>query len=175
MTDIFLGNSEKDVDRVFINRLPGGRSKEMMRKTEVRLSTFSELEEILRRRGFISYYTGGLAGKEAAGCIREMIDKNYMNADASREYADRVHLSQTYVCKMFREENGVSIGKLIFSRRMEKAAELLQSTNLTIREVAVRVGYPNFSYFCKRFKDYYAMTPRTFRRQYWMHREEIGN
>lgn len=151
--------------RIFEGELSREESSEIRKRMEERVLSFSELEEEMRRGTEAVYQSGMLDGREAACYIRDMIDWNYMKKEAAREYAGRVHLSQTYICRVFREQTGQSIGRVIFERRMEKAAELLLSTNLMVREVAERVGYLNFSYFCKRFRDYYMMTPNAFRRK----------
>jgi two-component system response regulator YesN len=48
-------------------------------------------------------------------------------------------------------------------QRMEFAKKYLKETGLTISEIAIRVGYNNFSYFSKTFKDYTGKTPNEFR------------
>ncbi|MDO4477978.1 MAG: AraC family transcriptional regulator [Lachnospiraceae bacterium] len=127
-------------------------------------------EAVRQRRGEAeseSYY-GRVAmdGNRAVSFIRDVIDWNYTSGESAKEYADLVHLSQTYICRMFRKKNGKSIGRWILERRMEKACDLLVNTDLMVRDVAERVGYTNFSYFCKRFKDFHHMTPNDYRKKY---------
>ena len=100
---------------------------------------------------------------EAAGAVREMIQYNYMKPDSARQYAARVHISLTYLCRAFRRETGKSIGGYILQVRMQRAADHLAHSNLMIKEVARAVGYSNFSYFCRRFRAFYNMTPAEYR------------
>lgn len=159
--------------RTFEEEASREENSERRKRMKERVLSFSEIE-VKMKKGQASWYQSGmLDGREAACYIRDMIDWNYMKREAAREYAGKVHLSQTYICRVFREQTGQSIGKVIFERRMEKAAELLLSTNLMVREVAERVGYLNFSYFCKRFRDYYMMTPNTFRRKSCMTEDTV--
>lgn len=103
-------------------------------------------------------------GAEASQVVRELIDYNYMSGNTARDYAAMVHLSLTYMCRIFRRENNISIGEYITKVRLENAGVLLIRSNRLVKDVARMVGYPNFSYFCKRFKDYYHMTPAEYRR-----------
>ena len=104
--------------------------------------------------------------REAAGAVRELIQYNYMRPDSARQYAARVHMSLTYLCRTFQKETGKSIGDYIFEIRMQKAADHLIHSNLMIKEIAKAVGYANFSYFCRRFKSYYGVTPAEYRSQF---------
>lgn len=49
-------------------------------------------------------------------------------------------------------------------KRMEKAAELLETTNLKVIEIASSVGYENQGKFAKAFADTYGVSPLEFRR-----------
>ena len=62
-------------------------------------------------------------------------------------------------------ETVVNVGASLRGYRasMEFAKKYLKETGLTISEIAIRVGYNNFSYFSKTFKDYTGKTPNEFR------------
>ena len=49
--------------------------------------------------------------------------------------------------------------------RTAKACELLENTDLSIAQISEKVGYPNVSYFCQSFREYYGMTPQKYRDQ----------
>ena len=46
---------------------------------------------------------------------------------------------------------------------MQKAQEYLRYTNLSVSKIALEVGYSNFSYFSKSFRDYAGCTPNEYR------------
>ena len=50
-------------------------------------------------------------------------------------------------------------------QRLELAARLIMSKDLSIREVAEQVGYANKSYFSKLFRDKYGVLPRDYRKK----------
>ena len=80
-----------------------------------------------------------------------------------------VCLSPNYMCMLFRESEGMSLGTFIEQSRMQRAAYLLITEDSQMQEIAARVGYRRVSYFCRAFKSYYGCTPRTYR---YAHRAE---
>ena len=51
----------------------------------------------------------------------------------------------------------------IKSVRMEKAKDLLEQTMMKIVDISTACGYPNVSYFCSSFREYYGISPQKFR------------
>lgn len=97
--------------------------------------------------------------------IRRYIEL-HLDEELSRQYvADFVGLSPDYVVKLFKKEMGLSISDYILERRMSRAKELLLKSDMTISDVALSVGYSNFSYFSTLFRKETSMTPQEFRRQ----------
>lgn len=52
----------------------------------------------------------------------------------------------------------------IIRRRIGEAQRLLFTTDLSITEVSVRVGYDNISYFNNQFKRFAGMSPQNYRK-----------
>lgn len=77
--------------------------------------------------------------------------------------ADMVCLAPSYLSHIFKKETGVNLSKFIKAYRMEKARELLENSHEKIISVANSVGYPNVSYFCQSFRDFYGISPQKFR------------
>lgn len=82
-----------------------------------------------------------------------------------KKLAELVYLSEDYVSKLFSGAMGTTIPAYITRCRMDKAKDYLESTALTISQIALETGYTNFSYFSKNFRDYTGMTPNEFREQ----------
>ena len=57
----------------------------------------------------------------------------------------------------------MTLPNYIAGKRMEKAAKLLLETQYPISRIAMEVGYSNFSYFSKTFRDYAGCTPNEYR------------
>ncbi len=106
------------------------------------------------------------SGSEAAKFVQVMINRFFYRAYTARQYAAQVNISLTYLCRLFKKQTGWTIGNYIWKVRMEKAASYLSRTQIDIRDVASRVGYQHFPYFCKRFHDFYQMSPGAYRRRH---------
>lgn len=65
---------------------------------------------------------------------------------------------------MFKKETGSSLGSYIIERRMEKAKALLAEGKLTVSEVAFAVGYDNFTYFSRLFKNKVGVMPKEYKK-----------
>ena len=58
---------------------------------------------------------------------------------------------------------GQSLHQYVLSCRVSKALDMLQTTNLSITEVAERVGFSSIKHFSQTFKSIYGYSPIHFR------------
>ena len=79
----------------------------------------------------------------------------------SRQYL----MNPTTLKRMFKAIYGTSIAAHIREHRMEHAAQLLRSSDLSIADIALKVGYDSQSRFSSVFKEYYQMLPKEYRRR----------
>ncbi|SFA98260.1 two-component system, response regulator YesN [Cohnella sp. OV330] len=77
--------------------------------------------------------------------------------------ARRFKLHPNYVSQLFQKELRTTFTKLLTSVRLEQACSLLRDTNLSINEVAERIGYSDYFYFAKVFKKQFEVTPTQYR------------
>lgn len=92
------------------------------------------------------------------------IKEHYSDDDLSLEKVARsVGLNAQYLSRIFKKDSGTAFAAFVNSVRMTKARELLAEPNLTVSEVAVRVGYGTLSNFEKVFKKAEGVTPRQYR------------
>lgn len=103
------------------------------------------------------------SSKKVIKDIVKIIEANYMK-DISLEWiAEKVYLSPSYLSYLFRKEMEQSLVKYINVVRMEKAKELLKSSNMKISDISERVGFSNYSYFCLSFKNYFGISAAKLR------------
>ncbi len=69
----------------------------------------------------------------------------------------------TYLGRVFREETGMGFRAYLNTLRIQKAAELLKSSALSVHRVADAVGYVQYKQFLAHFKAYYGQTPKEYR------------
>ena len=77
--------------------------------------------------------------------------------------AEKVYMSSGYLSFIFKKETGMNLNRYIRVFRMEKAKELLEQTMMKIVDISTACGYPNVSYFCSSFREYYGISPQKFR------------
>ena len=78
---------------------------------------------------------------------------------------EKFFLSKPYLSKYIKEKSGMTFGDLVKKIRMKKAKALLKSSNMTVENIAMSVGYQNVEHFNRLFKKAYDMTPMQFRNQ----------
>jgi AraC-like DNA-binding protein len=79
------------------------------------------------------------------------------------ELAAIVGLSASHFSHAFKEAYGVSPYRFVLQRRIMRAKALLVSTNETIAEIALRVGFSSQSLFTKKFSSYTGFSPTSYR------------
>ncbi|WP_347383497.1 helix-turn-helix domain-containing protein [Paenibacillus pabuli] len=98
----------------------------------------------------------------------EIINSHYME-DISLEYLSaKLNLSTTYLSVYIKDKTGINFSEHLQTIRMRKACELLATTNWTINEISVRVGYQNITSFNRIFKKTTGISPGTYRKQHLM-------
>lgn len=78
--------------------------------------------------------------------------------------AKAVHISPFYLSHMLKEEAGITFVEYLTKIRVEEAKWLLRSTDLSIVEIGIRIGYSDPGYFSKVFKKATGMTPNAYRK-----------
>lgn len=87
--------------------------------------------------------------------------------DISRDDVARsVYLNPNYLSRLFGNETGTSLIDYINSQKLSEASRLLQTSDLSITEVAGHVGYTNMPYFSRLFKKKFGTSPAEYRKRY---------
>ena len=94
--------------------------------------------------------------------IRRHIDRDI----GLEELAGCSCLSKDHFIRLFKQEMGMTPLKYIHLKKMERAQLLLVTETLSIKEVAYRTGFDDYSYFNRLFKKITGMTPQEYRRGY---------
>ena len=75
----------------------------------------------------------------------------------------KLYVSPEHFARLCVQHLGISPMRMVAQLRMEKARELLRSTNMPLKEVAEQVGYHNYYAFLTAFKRWTSQSPRQFR------------
>ena len=112
----------------------------------------------LRDKASSSQY-GSLLGQAV-----EFIDSHFTDESLSLNLVAReINISANYLSAVFSQEMGVTFTEYVTGKRMDKARELLRSTDKRSGEIAFAVGYRDPHYFSFLFKKTQGCTPRDYR------------
>ncbi len=78
--------------------------------------------------------------------------------------AEKFHMNDSYLSRIFKRELGFSFSKYLNRLRMERAIELLNTTDLKAYQIAESVGIPDAYYFSNCFKKYTGKSVRDYRK-----------
>ena len=79
-------------------------------------------------------------------------------------YAKKQHISPRYFSSIIKEKSGSSASYWIVQMVITEAKQLLESSNLSIKEIAAHLNFPTQSFFGKYFKQYVGMSPKDYRK-----------
>lgn len=95
--------------------------------------------------------------------VLEYIQRNYDQPLTLEDIAKQAHLSVSRLAHLFKEQIGITIVDYLTNVRIERAKQLLISSDLNCTQICFEVGYNNQSYFTRIFKQITGLTPRQFR------------
>ncbi|WP_068785142.1 response regulator [Paenibacillus phocaensis] len=92
--------------------------------------------------------------------------QNHLGHDFGIEdIADYLGISSSYFCLLFKNHFGETFVEYLTKQRMEMAKCLLRSSERSIAQIGISIGYQERRYFTKVFQKYTGMTPSDFRQK----------
>jgi len=82
-----------------------------------------------------------------------------------RDLAREFRLSPSHLQRLFKHHTGVSMGEWLNEQRLQRAAYLLASSYMSVKEIAHNVGYGHASSFIRAFERRYTEAPARYRKQ----------
>lgn len=89
---------------------------------------------------------------------------NDLKTKLSDFLSERLHHDYGYLSSLFSEVEGKTIEKYFIAQKIEKVKELLVYDELTLSEIAHRLGYSSVAYLSNQFKKVTGLTPSYFKR-----------
>jgi AraC family transcriptional regulator len=106
---------------------------------------------------------GGLAPWAERRCL-ELLRERLSEDISLDELAAEARLSPYHFARMFKQSVGVPPRVYLTRLRMEKACELLETTDLPVTEIAQEVGYSSNQVLARVFVKHRHMSPTDYRR-----------
>lgn len=110
------------------------------------------------------------AGKSIERTIRKacLYFRENLNANVNIEQLAReLNVGYSYFRQMFRKYTGISPTQYHLSLRIQKAKDLLISTDQSFKEIAIDLGFDSYFYFSRIFKDKTGKSPMEFRKEHY--------
>ena len=108
---------------------------------------------------------GGLLSDEnqAVAMVRTIVEQHYDRPLSLTWLAGQVYLNPSYLSRLFKRLTGVTLIHYISQVRINRARELLLTTNMKVSDIAAGTGFESPSYFNQAFKRQVGMAPVDFR------------
>lgn len=94
------------------------------------------------------------------------IRHHYVEDISLEQAASSMGMSSFYFSRLFRASYNRTFLEYLTAYRIDRAAELLRTTDVPVREIAPRIGYADSNYFSKVFKRHFGVTPTEYRQQH---------
>lgn len=92
------------------------------------------------------------------------IDSHYDQELYLKDLAAKFYMNQFHCSRLFKKVLGKTFSEYVQGIRISKASQLIRGTNLSIEEIAQKVGYSDYFYFSKVFKKEFGITPAKYRK-----------
>jgi two-component system response regulator YesN len=95
--------------------------------------------------------------------ILDFINQHYMYQIGLNDIAEMFYLSNEHVSRLFKKHTGEGITQYILRKKMESAADLILTTDYSMKNIGELMGFENIPYFYKMFKKTYDCSPGDYK------------
>lgn len=96
--------------------------------------------------------------------IIKIVREQYMQKLTLEDIAEQLNYSFYYLSKVFKNYTGTTFSEYLTQYRVEKAKELLNSGELSVKEIAYATGFNSQGYFAKIFRKYTGISPSEYKK-----------
>lgn len=97
--------------------------------------------------------------------VLNYIENNYTTASLE-EVSQELNCNNYYISKLIKKNLNTTFIDIVQSKRLEKAVQLLETSDFTITHICETVGYENWNFFYKIFKNKFNMTPGAYSKKF---------
>ena len=145
--------------------------EDVQRKPFWQQAIFNEFNDfilfLLRNTNLVTLPYDSSTKPNAISQIHDYIHAHYQENLTLESLAELCFLNKYYLAHAFKKKYGVTIFAYLNALRCEGAKRLLQSTNMSITEIAISVGYNARSHFSECYKKIMGETPAQTRKKFY--------
>ena len=129
---------------------------------ELRIWCKNRVENVINQiNSYRDVKAGGLTKR-----AKEYIKTNYNKSITLEDVAKEINVSPQYLSKLFKEETGENFIDYMIANRIRIAKSLLESDDLSIKEICYSIGYSDPNYFSRIFKKIVGSTPTEYKEEF---------
>ena len=122
---------------------------------------------LLRNTNLATLPFDSSAKSNSISSIRHFLDAHYQENLNLDELSRRFFLNKFYISHAFNKKYGVSIMRYLNELRCKEGEHLLQTTNLSVTEISISIGYNSAAAFTDNYKKIIGETPAETRRKFF--------
>ena len=140
-----------------MNTLRSGRRINLMQTSALIYSILMQLLQASSAPG------DGLSGSTIIDCAISLIQDHLSDNLTVEMIAANAGYSPSYFSRMFAQETGLSPYRFVMNSRIDRAQQLLQTTSLSIQDIAFQTGFNSIANFCYAFRKETGLSPHNYR------------
>lgn len=185
MEDLFINNIRKDASAAALYQMAVKMAvllEDMKKEYKLKSQGFHDLPEFIEtifgaddmhgiKTAFVSEIVEIIAcmheeDSQYTPVVRQIIaevKRNYKEDMNLKTLAYKYHMNASYLGQIFQKETGYSFAQYLSNTKNSIAKDLILNTNMKINDIAKEAGYVDTSYFYRKFKQCYGVSPASMR------------
>lgn len=155
---------EQNIAKILVDLIKLNQREDAFVQIQTRIYLLQMVEILYKNQLFIK------EKKEKKDLLqREMlifIQNHYQEKLTLKMLSKQFHLSEKYISRYFKQHFFLTFKQYIQHLRLTKAKDLLESSEMSVLEVALEAGFPTVNYFIHTFKEMYEITPFQYKKKY---------
>ncbi|MBP3776269.1 MAG: helix-turn-helix transcriptional regulator [Prevotella sp.] len=124
-------------------------------------------EELLRHEGMtLENDSSSIHDKEIFNQFLQLLSNQEQKRQRVAFYADLLHISPKYLSSVSKKVSGKNPMRWITESTMQDCYSLLKETDMSIKEISNKLGFPNSSFFSQYFREQASVTPLEYRMEH---------
>lgn len=136
--------------------------KEMLKDTVVRIMNLKDFKQDNAVMEFDSEDVNTILVRK----VQKYILDNFDRKISLSEVAEQMFISPQHLCKKFKKITGMQFVDYVLNIKVKKAKRLIMNSNIKVKDLAIQLGFNDYTYFCKVFKKYEGMSPLQYRSKF---------